>query len=52
MGMTTSEMQDIMKASKNLENFAEVAGMTGEEFQKAFGEDAIGADVYEGLGID
>ena len=52
MGMTTSEMQDIMRASKNLENFAEVAGMTGEEFQKAFGEDAIGAMMkfIEGLG--
>lgn len=52
IGMTTSEIQDIMKASKNLENFAEVAGMTGAEFQKAFGEDAIGAMMkfIEGLG--
>lgn len=52
MGMTTTEMNDIMKASKNLENFAEIAGMSGEEFQKAFGDDAIGTmqAFIDGLG--
>lgn len=43
IGMTTKEMEKVMKASKNLENFAEVAGMTAEEFKQAFEEDAVNA---------
>lgn len=52
IGMTTSEMTNIMKASSNLENFGKIAGMTGAEFKKAFEEDAIGAigKFVEGLG--
>lgn len=40
------------KGGEQLEGFAEVAGMTGEEFKKAFEEDAAGALVkfIEGLG--
>ena len=43
MGMTKSEMQSLLSAGVNLENFAKVAGMTGTEFKKAFAEDAVGA---------
>lgn len=52
IGMTTSEMTGIMKASSNLENFGKIAGMSAQEFKKAFEEDAIGAigKFVEGLG--
>ncbi|EGP5218263.1 phage tail tape measure protein [Enterococcus faecium] len=52
IGMTTSEMTGIMKASSNLENFGKIAGMSAQDFKKAFEEDAIGAigKFIEGLG--
>lgn len=34
IGMTTSEMTGIMKASSNLENFGKIAGMSAQEFKK------------------
>lgn len=43
LGMTTTEMMKIINASKDLEGFAEVAGMTAAEFQQAFEVDAVGA---------
>lgn len=43
LNMTTNEMTNIMKASKNLEGFASIAGMTGEQFKQAFEKDAVGA---------
>lgn len=52
MGMTKSEMQSLLSAGVDLENFAKVAGMTATEFKKAFAEDAIGAlgSFISGLG--
>lgn len=52
LNMTTTEMLKIIKAGKNLEGFAEIAGLTGEQFKKAFEEDAVGAlgAFIEGLG--
>lgn len=52
IGMTTTEMTGIMKASSNLENFGKIAGMSAQDFKKAFEEDAIGAigKFIEGLG--
>ena len=55
LGMTTTELKDLVEAGKGLESFAEVAGMTAEEFAQSFGEDATGATIafLEGLkGID
>lgn len=43
MGMTTKEMNDVMKASVNLEGYASVAGVSVEEFARIFKEDAVGA---------
>lgn len=43
MGMTKKELSALVKSGADLENFAKIAGMTGEEFKKAFEEDAIGA---------
>ncbi|QFF98789.1 phage tail tape measure protein [Psychrobacillus glaciei] len=50
--MTQDEMKSIINAGVDLENFAKVAGMTGEQFKKAFQEDAVGAiaSFVEGLG--
>lgn len=52
MNMTTTELNNILKAGKNLEGFAAIAGMTGEQFKQAFEKDAIGAigKFIEGLG--
>lgn len=52
IGMTTSEMTSIMKASSNLEDFGKIAGMSAKDFKKAFEEDAIGAigKFVDGLG--
>lgn len=52
IGMTTDEMENIMQASSNLENFANIAGMTSEEFKQAFETDAVGAigKFVDGLG--
>lgn len=52
IGMTTDEMTKIMDASSNLENFANIAGMSSQEFKKAFETDAVGAigKFVDGLG--
>ena len=43
IGMTATEMSNIIKASKNLEDFANIAGMTAQDFKDAFERDAVGA---------
>ena len=43
LGMTKKELSAILNAGTDLENFAKIAGMTGEEFSKAFEKDAVGA---------
>lgn len=52
LGMTSTEVNKIIKAGKDLEGFSAVAGMTSEQFVKAFQEDAVGAlgAFIEGLG--
>lgn len=52
IGMTSGELKDVIKNSKNLEDFANIAGMSAEEFKKAFEEDATSAIAafVEGLG--
>lgn len=56
MGLTSKELKTMHKeatdASGKLNDFAEVAGMSGEQFAKAFKEDASGAIIkfVEGLG--
>lgn len=43
LGMTKGELQSMVDAGSDLEGFAEIAGMTAEQFKKAFEEDAAGA---------
>ncbi|MEG0285047.1 MAG: phage tail tape measure protein [Vagococcus sp.] len=43
LNMTTTEMKNVMKAGKNLEGFANIAGVSAQQFKQAFEEDAIGA---------
>lgn len=43
LGMTKKELLSLIKAGKDLEGFSEIAGMTSDEFVKAFEQDAIGA---------
>nr|WP_245186842.1 phage tail tape measure protein [Enterococcus larvae] len=47
MGLTSSELKTMVKeadkTTNSLDDFADVAGMTGEEFARAFKEDASGA---------
>lgn len=47
MGLTSSELKkmvkDADKSASSLDNFANVAGMSSEQFSKAFKEDATGA---------
>ncbi|MGY3766948.1 phage tail tape measure protein [Vagococcus vulneris] len=52
IGMTTDEMSKVMKASKDLEGFSHIAGMTAEQFKQAFEKDAVGAigSFINGLG--
>ncbi|MGC4668273.1 phage tail tape measure protein [Enterococcus hirae] len=52
IGKTTDEINGTISASKNLEGFADIAGMTAEEFKQAFGKDATGAIAafIQGLG--
>lgn len=52
LGMTSTEVNNIIKAGNDLEGFSAVAGMTADEFVKAFQEDAVGAlgAFIEGLG--
>lgn len=52
IGMTTNEMNGIIKSSRDLENFGKIAGMSAQEFKQAFEKDAIGAiqKFLQGLG--
>ncbi len=52
LGYTNSEMKAMIKAGVNLENFADVAGMTADEFKKSYEKDAAGAlqSFIKGLG--
>ncbi|API89438.1 phage tail tape measure protein [Marinilactibacillus sp. 15R] len=52
LNMTKSELNDIIGAGKDLEGFSAIAGMTGDQFVKAFQDDAVGAlgAFIEGLG--
>lgn len=52
MNMTAGELNKIVKAGGDLKGFANIAGMTSEQFVKAFQEDAVGAlgAFIEGLG--
>lgn len=43
IGMTSTELQQLIVAGTNLEDFAKVSGMTAEQFKKAWKEDASGA---------
>lgn len=43
IGMTSTEMGNIVKASANLEDFARISGMTADEFVQKFEKDAVGA---------
>ncbi|GHU92939.1 hypothetical protein FACS1894208_01210 [Clostridia bacterium] len=52
IGMTSTELGQLAKSGKNLENFGKIAGMSGERFKTAFQEDAVGAlqSFIKGLG--
>ncbi len=52
LGMTNTELNNIVKAGVDLENFSSVAGMSAEQFKKAWQEDASGAltSFIQGLG--
>lgn len=52
LGMTSTEVKNLITAGTNLEDFAAVSGMTAKEFQKAWKEDAAGAlsAFIQGLG--
>lgn len=52
LGYTGNEMNAMIKAGVNLENFADVAGMTSEQFKTAYEKDAAGAlqTFIKGLG--
>ena len=43
LSMTKNELNSLLKSGVNLQNFGKIAGMTAEEFKKAFEEDAAGA---------
>ena len=43
VGMTRQEVMKIVNSANDLQGFADIAGMTAEEFATAFGEDAVGA---------
>lgn len=52
IGMTSTEVKQLITAGANLEDFATVSGMSAEEFKKAWKEDAAGAlsSFIQGLG--
>lgn len=52
IGMTSTEVKQLITAGTNLEDFAKVSGMTTEQFKKAWKEDAAGAlsEFIKGLG--
>lgn len=43
IGMTSTEVKQLITAGTNLEDFAKISGMTAEEFKKAWKQDAAGA---------
>lgn len=43
IGMTNTEMKNIVKGGVHLQEFADISGMTAEQFAKAMEEDAYGA---------
>lgn len=43
LGMTTTEIKQLITAGTNLEDFAKISGMTAEQFKKSWKEDAAGA---------
>ncbi len=52
LGYTSTELKNLVKQRGQLEKFAEIAGMTAEQFVDAFGKDAAKtmATFFEGLG--
>ncbi len=52
LGMTSTELKQLITAGTNLEDFAKVSNMTTEQFKKAWKEDAAGAltEFIKGLG--
>lgn len=52
IGMTNTEVKQLITAGTNLEDFAKVSGMTAEQFKKAWKDDAAGAlsAFIQGLG--
>lgn len=52
IGLTSTELGKYVANAKLLEQFADISGMSAEEFRKAWGEDAVGAldDFVTGLG--
>lgn len=52
IGMTSTEVKQLITAGTNLEDFAAVSGMTAEQFKKAWKEDAASAlsEFIKGLG--
>lgn len=43
IGMTSTEVKQLVTAGTNLEDFSKISGMTTEQFKKAWKEDAAGA---------
>lgn len=43
LGLTSDELKNYMDHASDLQDFADVAGVTAEEFIQAWGEDAVGA---------
>lgn len=52
IGMTSTEVKQLITAGTNLEDFSKISGMTAEQFKKAWEEDAAGAltSFIQGLG--
>lgn len=52
IGMTSTEVKQLITAGSNLEDFARIAGMSADDFKKAWKEDAVGAltAFIQGLG--
>ena len=52
IGMTSTEVKQLITAGTNLEDFAKISGMTAEQFKKSWKEDAAGAltSFIKGLG--
>lgn len=52
IGMTSTEVKQLITAGTNLEDFASISGMSAEQFKKAWKDDATGAltSFIKGLG--